>query len=101
MYCTYDHNRPLDEIKFVRVKHDFEKITQFDHRLLFPQTFPMQFDYSECNYVFSSDVPNPMDIGKNKFLHKLYDATMPDFISQVQHLSFVELLLVVGMVNLQ
>ncbi|KAJ6650101.1 32 kDa beta-galactoside-binding lectin [Pseudolycoriella hygida] len=63
LYCTYDHNRPLEEVKFVRVKHDFEMITQFDHRLLFPQTFPVQFDYPEWNYVFTSDVPSPMAIG--------------------------------------
>lgn len=65
LYCTYDHNRPLHEIKFVRIKHDFERINQFDHRLLFPQIFPIQFDYEAApsEYVFSSDVPAPLRIG--------------------------------------
>lgn len=64
LYCTYDHNRPVREIKYVRVKHDFERIIQFDHRLLFPQLFPIQFDYgTDAMYVFSSDVPEPLTIG--------------------------------------
>lgn len=65
LYCTYDHSRPLNEIQYVRVKHDFEKITQFDHRALFPQTFPVQIDYDELPYMFSSDVSAPLVAGKN------------------------------------
>lgn len=73
LYCTYDHSRPLNEIQYIRVKHDFEKITQFDHRALFPQTFPAQLDYDEHSYVFSSDVSAPLVAGKifNFFDNKL------------------------------
>lgn len=64
LYCTYDHSRPLHEIRFVRVKHDFERINQFDHRTLFPHTFPSQLDYPDEQYAFSTDVSAPLEIGE-------------------------------------
>ena len=72
LYCTYDHSRPLHEIQYIRIKHDFERITQFDHRALFPQTFPTQLDYPEATYMFSSDVSAPLEIGQFNTLSLKY-----------------------------
>lgn len=88
-YCTYDYSQlsgggagggigPEKQIKVVRVQHDFERITRFDHRQLFPNVFPVQFEYGELidgvgagRYVFGSDVPEPMTVGTGVELHGL------------------------------
>lgn len=92
-YCTYDYSQlscggiggvagPEKQIKVVRVQHDFERITRFDHRQLFPNVFPVQFEYGEWveegnggdvrrRYVFGSDVPEALTVGDGVELHGL------------------------------
>lgn len=93
-YCTYDYSQmgggsastvgAEKQIKVVRVSHDFDRITRFDHRQLFPNVFPIQIDYTEWiedldsddeevkhHFVFLSDVPEAFTVGDSVELHGL------------------------------
>lgn len=75
LYCTYDHERPACGIRYVHVQHDFEQITCFAHRQLFPDVYPVQPHASPAaddaatvatpagRYVFAAEVPHALGCG--------------------------------------
>lgn len=79
LYCTYDHEPPAGGIRYVHVQHDFEQVTCFAHRQLFPDVYPLQpaapaseeaavlvdsaTTTADGRYVFAAEVPHAMAVG--------------------------------------
>ncbi|XP_068141707.1 32 kDa beta-galactoside-binding lectin [Drosophila tropicalis] len=64
LYGSFEFLKFPKQINFVRVYGDFEKITQFHHRMLFPLVFPRSLILAGSDRVaFQSDVPRRYDAG--------------------------------------
>ncbi|KAL5281902.1 hypothetical protein ACFFRR_005295 [Megaselia abdita] len=64
LYGTFEHLECPKKINYALVTGDFEKITQFHHRMLFPLVFPRCLT-SSCSekLCFQSDVPQKYEAG--------------------------------------
>ncbi|CAD7085426.1 unnamed protein product [Hermetia illucens] len=63
LYGTFEHLECPNKIKYVIATGDFEKITQFHHRCLFPLIFPKSDLMQKEKEVFQSDVPKKYEMG--------------------------------------
>ncbi|XP_055837648.1 uncharacterized protein LOC129906050 isoform X1 [Episyrphus balteatus] len=62
LYGTFEYLQCPKKINYVMVYGDFEKITQFHHRMLFPLVFPRNLLSCE-KLAFQSDVPKKYETG--------------------------------------
>ncbi|XP_055376393.1 32 kDa beta-galactoside-binding lectin [Condylostylus longicornis] len=62
LYGSFDHLQSPKNIKYVVVQGDFEKVTKFHHRMLFPLIFPRSLSCCE-KMCFESDVPKRYEMG--------------------------------------
>lgn len=64
LYGTFEHLECPKKINYALVTGDFEKITQFHHRMLFPLVFPRCLSTSCTEKLcFQSDVPQKYETG--------------------------------------
>lgn len=60
--CDFEYHTPVENIRSVQITGDLEKISQVDHRRVFPSAWPpIQEDFSTVS--FSSDVPHEFSPG--------------------------------------
>ncbi|XP_019893861.2 uncharacterized protein LOC101900768 [Musca domestica] len=62
IYGTFEFVKFPKQIQYVMIYGDFEKITQFHHRMLFPLVFPKGLICTE-KLAFQSDVPRKYEAG--------------------------------------
>lgn len=66
LYGTFEHLDCHKTINFALITGDFEKITQFHHRMLFPLIFPRCLNSANTDKLcFQSDVPQKYETGPN------------------------------------
>lgn len=63
LYGAFEFVKFPKPINFLMVYGDFEKITQFHQRMLFPLVFPRSLICAE-KIAFQSDVPKKYEVGK-------------------------------------
>lgn len=56
-FCTYNFKNTLNQIKAVSVSGDVEKVTQMDHRLIFPMLYPL-VNNDTPDIAFSGFIPS-------------------------------------------
>lgn len=61
-FCTYKYRLPLNLIRVIHVGRDVEKISQVDHRRVFPSLWPFVQDNKKGRYN-SFDVPRQFFLG--------------------------------------
>lgn len=62
-FCTYKYRIPLCHIKVVKVDGDIEKVSQVDHRMVYPTPWPqIQAEFKKIS--FSGDFPRPFRPGQ-------------------------------------
>lgn len=63
IYGTFEFVKFPKQIQYAMIYGDFEKITQFHHRMLFPLVFPKGLICAE-KIAFQSDVPRKYEAGE-------------------------------------
>lgn len=62
-FCTYNFKSALKEIRAVTVSGDVEKVTQMDHRLVFPSLYPL-VNNDTPDIVYSGFIPRKYEPGQ-------------------------------------